>query len=120
MKIRYLLDENLSPRLKAALVRLQPQIDVLRIGDDDAPPLGIEDPAILLSLSTARRLLVTANRRTMSLHLKNHYISGGESHWGILWIRPNTSDREVILALHLIWETSEAEEWSDSTDYIPF
>ena len=31
MKVRFLLDENLSPRLKAALLRLNPAIDVIRL-----------------------------------------------------------------------------------------
>jgi hypothetical protein len=36
MKVRFLLDENLSPRLKAALLRLNPAIDVVRVGDPGA------------------------------------------------------------------------------------
>jgi hypothetical protein len=33
MKVRFLLDEHLSPRLKTALLRLAPTADVLRVGD---------------------------------------------------------------------------------------
>ena len=47
MKVRFLLDENLSPRLKPALLRLESTIDVLRVGDPDAPPLGTLDPDLL-------------------------------------------------------------------------
>ena len=39
MKVRFLLDENESPRLKATLLRLNPAIDVLRIGELVAPQL---------------------------------------------------------------------------------
>ncbi len=31
MKVRFLLDENISPRVKTALLRLNPTIDVLRV-----------------------------------------------------------------------------------------
>jgi hypothetical protein len=33
MKVRFLLDENEPPRLKAALLRFNPTMDVLRIGE---------------------------------------------------------------------------------------
>jgi len=33
MKVRYLIDENLPPRLATALRRLDPTVDVLRVGD---------------------------------------------------------------------------------------
>ena len=47
MKVRFLLDENLSPRLITALHRLDPAIDILRVGDEGTPPLGTDDPTIL-------------------------------------------------------------------------
>ncbi|MDB9459580.1 hypothetical protein [Dolichospermum circinale] len=40
MKIRFLLDENLSPKIKFAVLRLNRAIDIVRVGDPDAPPLG--------------------------------------------------------------------------------
>jgi len=62
VKLRYLLDENLSPRLKLAVARRYPLIDVLRVGDDGAPPLGAPDPDILQYLGVTQRALVTDNR----------------------------------------------------------
>lgn len=119
MKVRYLLDENLSPRLKTALARLNAAIDVLRVGDDGAPPLGTRDPEILTVLFNSERILVTANRRTMASHLRDHYHQGGHSHWGILWVRRNSTDNDIANSLHLIWEVTQAEEWMDKSDYIP-
>lgn len=119
MKVRFLLDENLSPRLKSAIARLEPDIDVLRVGDNGAPSLGTEDPDILNSLAQTKRILVTANRRTMASHLRTYYDDGGQSHWGILWVRRNSTDHEIAVTLHLIWSTMDREEWLDKTDYIP-
>lgn len=59
MKIRFLLDENLSPKLKFAVFRLNPAIDIVRVGDPDAPPLGTIDPELLRYLEVYQRLLVT-------------------------------------------------------------
>lgn len=77
MKIRFLLDENLSPKLKFAVLRLNPAIDIVRVGDPDSPPLGTLDPELLRYLEVSERLLVTDNRKSMPGHL--------ESHWAVMW-----------------------------------
>jgi hypothetical protein len=61
MRIRFLLDENLSPRIKAAVLRHDPAIDILRVGDETAPSLATSDPDILIYLESAQRLLVSDN-----------------------------------------------------------
>lgn len=52
MKVRFLLDENLPPKLKSAVLHLQPEIDILRVGDANAPPLGTLDPEIISYLES--------------------------------------------------------------------
>ena len=72
MKVRFLLDENLSTRLKVAVLRLNPAIDILRVGDPNAPQLGTLDPDILRYLELSQRLLVTDNRTSMPEHMEVH------------------------------------------------
>ena len=120
MKVRFLLDENLSPRLITALHRLDPAIDILRVGDEGTPPLGTDDPTILHYLAASRRMLVTANRSTIPAHLVEHYASGGPPHWGVLWLRSGANVNIIVRDLHLIWTASAAEEWRDRTDWVPF
>ena len=55
MKIRFLVDENLSPRLEQALRDMNADIDVTRVGDPGAPPLGTLDPSILSWVICNRR-----------------------------------------------------------------
>ncbi len=119
MKVRFLLDENLSPQLQAGLRRRIPHIDILRVGDPGAPPLEATDPDILRYLETTQRLLVINNRTSMPDHLVDHHATGGH-HWGLVWIRPGTSIGRVIDVLALIWHASEAEEWRDQLEWIPF
>jgi predicted nuclease of predicted toxin-antitoxin system len=73
MKVKFLLDENLSPRLKIAVQRLEPAIDILRVGDPGAPLLGTLDPEVLQYLEQSQRLLVTDNRTSMPDHLEAHW-----------------------------------------------
>jgi hypothetical protein len=107
MKVRFLLDENLSPRLKPAVLRLNPDIDILRIGEPTTPSLGTLDPEVLKYLELSQRLLITNNRNSMPRHLETHWAEDRQT-WGLFWIRPETSLGALAQELCLIWETSEA------------
>jgi len=119
MKTRLLLDENVSPRVKTALLRLNPTIDVLRVGDPTTPPLGTLDPEVLRFVDFSQRMLITFNRISMPAHLEAHWVTGGHI-WGLFWVRPETSIGRLAEELHLFWEASEAEEWIDRIGWIPF
>jgi hypothetical protein len=58
MKLQYLFDEHMTPRLKAALLRLDPSIAVASIGDLDMPALGTKDPEILRFVEQHQQILV--------------------------------------------------------------
>ncbi len=73
MKVRFLLDENLSQRLKIAVLQTNPYIDILCVGDEKAPPFGTLDPEILLYTEKEKRLLITSNRKSMPEHLEAHW-----------------------------------------------
>lgn len=119
MRVRFLLDENLSPDLRTAVQGFDPQIDIVRVGDPDAPALGTLDPAILRYLQGVERMLITNNRVSIPQHVADHSHEGG-FHWGIMWIRPERSIRELAEALYLLWAASEPAEWRDQTGWIPF
>ncbi|HBL12939.1 MAG TPA: hypothetical protein DD379_16395 [Cyanobacteria bacterium UBA11162] len=118
MKIRFLIDENLPPKLKTAVLRLNPAIDILRVGDPNAPPLGTLDPDILYYLELSQRLLVTDNRKSIPRHLQEHWMGGGHI-WGLFWVRQSATLSQWAQELMVVWETSEAEEWIDKLDWIP-
>jgi hypothetical protein len=119
MKPRFLLDEHISRAIQRQLRRLEPQIEILMMGDPDAPPKGILDPELLIWLEANHYSLITENRSTMPLHLVEHYEAGRHIP-GILWIRPNASLGRIIEELYLIWAASTAEEYQDRTLFIPW
>lgn len=118
MKVRFLLDENLSPRFKNALLRHNPAIDVLRVGDAGTPPLGTLDPDILHYAAQQQRVLVTENRKSMPTHV-TAFLAAGEHTWGVLRISARATFGMIIEELALIWEASEAEEWIDQFRWLP-
>ncbi len=119
MSVRFLLDENISPRVRVAIQRHYPHIDVLRVGDEGTPPLESLDPEILQYLEQSQRLLVTKNRASMPGHVSDHLASGGR-HWGVFRVRPNTSMRQLVQTLALVSGASEAEEWINEMRWVPF
>ncbi|MGI0493043.1 DUF5615 family PIN-like protein [Alkalinema pantanalense CENA528] len=118
VKVKFLLDENLSPKFQAAILRQNPQIDILRVGDAGAPAFGTPDPNLLDYLEIAQRILVTDNRKSMPGHLQDHWAKGGHT-WGILWLKPGSSLTSWVSTIVLIWEVSDAAEWRDRLDWIP-
>ena len=118
MKVRFLMDENLSPRLKLAVLRLNPEIDMLRVGDEGTPSFGTLDPEILVYLQKSQRILLTDNRKSMPEHIETHLANDG-FFWGLFWLIPRATVREIAEDLVLIWETTEAEEWKNQLIWIP-
>lgn len=97
---------------------MAPAIEVLAVGDAEAPPAGTPDPELLVWLEANAYILVTENRSTMPGHLAQHLAAGRRSS-GILWLRPEVSLGAVIQELYLIWLTSTAEEFQDQALFIP-
>jgi len=118
MRPRFLLDEHIDHTIQHQLRRRDPAIEVLVIGDPEAPRIGTLDPDILLWMEATGYILVTENRSTIPAHLAEHSTSG--HHFpDILWIRPDTSIGRIVEELYMIWYTSTADEYTDRALFIP-
>jgi hypothetical protein len=118
-KPRLLFDEHVPVALAGAILKLEPAIDVLFVGDPSTPPLGTPDPALLVAGETLGRILVTMDKRTMPGHVKDHYAAGGRIA-GVILLRPGQPIASYAQDLLLIWHATTADEWLDNLDYIPF
>ncbi len=118
MKPRFLLDENLRHYL-TVVRQYDPSVDVLRVGDPGAPALGALDLEVLLYCEARQRLLVTQNRKSMAVHIAEH-LAAGYRHWGVFRLKPVYGFREYADAIHLVWAASEAEEWINCDEYLPW
>lgn len=116
--IRFMLDEHVNPAIQRQLRRLDPQIEVLAVGDDEAPSTGTLDPDLLVWLEENDYILVTENRNTMPAHFADHLAAGGHVP-GVLCIRPNVTIGRVIEELYLIWYASTTDEYQDRIAFIP-
>lgn len=118
MNIRFLLDEHVNKAIQRKLRRMTLDIDVLAIGDTDAPSKGTSDPDILVWIEENGYILVSENRRTIPTHIAEHFALGRRFP-GVFWIRPESSINSVVEELYLIWSASDAEEYQNNTLFIP-
>ena len=118
-QVRYLIDESLRLSTVAAMRRIEPSLDVHRVGQAEMPPFGTPDPDILAFCEKSDRLLVTLDRASMPTHIAEHLAAGGYTA-GVLLVTPGCSFRQLLDDLLLIWSCTAAEEWHDATHYLPF
>lgn len=116
--IRYLLDENLDVVYHTELLRHEPTLVVWRIGTFGAPPKGTTDADLLMWCERNHFILVTNNRRSMPVHLREHLEQGRHTP-GILVLNADMSIGETIQELLTIWGASEEREYHDNIWYLP-
>jgi hypothetical protein len=121
MSLRFVLDEHLRGPAWSAVCRHnatgESALDVVRVGDADGLPLGVDDAAILLWAEQEGRILVTRDQSTMKSHLERHLDAGHRSP-GVFMIRPHGQLSAVIEFLILADQLSDPHEWQDAITYI--
>ena len=116
--IHYLLDENMPHSVRDQLLYHEPTLQVLCIGDDIAPSCGTPDPLLLDWIEKNDYILVSRNRKTMPVHLKEH-LDRGKHVPGVLLIRRGISIGRLVEDLLLIWGASELKDYQDRIEYLP-
>jgi hypothetical protein len=88
------------------------------VGDPGAPRRGTADPDILQWCEANSTLLVTNNRASMPVHLREHLATGRHSP-GIFILNANMTMGETVAELALIWEVAELETYLDQLRFLP-
>ncbi len=117
-QVRFLIDEDLRLSVIAALHRLEPAMDVHRIGQPGMPAFASSDSDLLTFCETSQRMLVSRDRATMPGEIAKHHAAGRRT-WGLLLVTRRCSFRQLLDDMVLIWSASEAEEWQDAVHYLP-
>ena len=123
MPLRFVLDENQRGLLWRAVVRhnqsgLYP-LDVIRVGDPRDLPLGSIDAEILGWCEREDRILVSFDKTTMARHLANHLQTGRHSP-GVFMLRRGSRLPPLVGHLALVAYASDAWEWQDRIEFIPY
>jgi hypothetical protein len=108
--------------MNAALVRglrrRLPDVTALQVGDAGAPPKGTTDEELLLHCQREELLFVTADRATVPACVHSHIQQGNET-LGVFVIGPDASIGQILDELCLVYEESDATEWTNVIYYLP-
>jgi hypothetical protein len=120
--LRFVLDENLRGVLLDAIhrhnvARPQEAVDVVQVGDEIAPPRGTPDPELLNWAETENRLLVSFDKSTLPVHLREH-LAAGRHCPGILIPPPKPALKVLIRFLVVIAYASFPDEYKDQIKYL--
>ena len=121
MSIKYLIDENLPPLYQAQLLRYQPELTVLMVGEPgglNIPPKGTLDPDILNWCELNGFIIVTNNRNSMPVHLAEH-LAQNRHIPGLFVLRPKFTIGEIINNLIFIAQAGDPEDYQDRITHIP-
>jgi hypothetical protein len=116
--IRFLCDEDVKIALIPCMSRIEPGIEIVAIGQPDAPPKGTLDPDLLLWAENERYALLTRDKSSMPDHVRDHLDSGHHT-WGVFLLREHRPWQAIADDLVMLWSASTAEEWVDRIMWIP-
>ena len=115
MRPRFQADADFNEEIVSGLLRNHPDLDFQTA--EEAGLRGLPDPEVLARAYNDHRILVTHDRRTMPAHFAD-FIQQRESP-GVIVISQRVSVRRAMDELALIWEASEAEEWTNLIVQLP-
>jgi hypothetical protein len=114
---RFLADEDLRMEIVHAARRLEPALEIQVIGE--VTPKGIDDSAVLDFALQERLIIVSHDVSTLRPEAELR-AADGRGIAGVLLTPQRTKSRAVAESLVLIWAASEAEEWMNRVEFIPF
>lgn len=117
-KPRFRIDEDTWRALGKAIHRLEPALDVIRVGDPGAPLSGTLDPELLLAAESLGRVLVSRDRQTMPGHLSDHYAAGHHTA-GLILLKQRAVLGRTAQDIVKQWAMTTADDWVDRTIYLP-
>lgn len=117
--VRYLRDENVPEQLMDALIQREPAIEISIVGQEIAPPKGTPDPEVLLFAEKEKLTFITLDKKSIARHVDNH-LAAGHHTWGVIDLRRGFSILRYMEDLILIWSASDAEQWRDRIEWLPW
>lgn len=115
--LKFLLDEHIPIAYRPALLQIEGDLEVLRVGDVGAPAFNSLDPDILNWCTENDFALVTNNRKSMPSHLANH-IANDQHISGIFVINLDEGIGANAEILTLYATVSLPDEFRDQIIYI--
>ncbi len=120
--IRLVADANLSRHFVEACLRLDKELPIVHLADWMGGKHRIsKDPVLLEVLREHGIILITFDRRTMTMHAAQMTRSGG-GHAGVILFRRSVSPMDYGKQSRLLvefWDKAQDWDWADRIEYLP-
>ena len=117
MNVRFLADADLNKAIVSVVLRREPSLDFLTA--QAAGLRGMNDPEVLALAAEQQRVLVSHDVGTMPAHLRA-FRDAGKHSAGVFLVPQSLDVGTAIDELLLIWLSSEASEWENRIEWLPF
>lgn len=123
MPLKLLLDENLRDdglwlAIETRNAMESPSLDIVRVGDADAPPCATADLEIIRWAAIHGRLLVSLDKTSLPRHL-HEYLDASQDSPGIVLLPGGLPIPDIVELLFLIAFITESGEWANACRWIP-
>jgi hypothetical protein len=118
-QVSFLLDEHMPTSLINAVVRMEPSVTIMRIGQPGMPPKRTPDPEVVEFAEANQMAVFTFDKSTMGVHADARVASGSHTYGVFIWTKKLLGVNDAAWELVMIWSASEAEEWMDRVEYLP-
>lgn len=114
--LKFLADEDLNNRILRGLVRLKPDLDIIRV--QDTALSGMPDQQIIEWATQNDRVLVTHDVSTMT-HFAYEIVKSGQKFSGIIEVPQSLPVGEAIDDLLLIATVCLPDDFENQIEYLP-
>ncbi len=114
--MRLLADENFHGDVLRGLLRVEPQLDIVRV--QDTPLYQAPDPVVLEWAATNDRILLTHDVQTMTKHAYDR-IRAGLPMPGVIEVRDDVPTGQAIEEILIVLNASQPGELANRITYIP-
>lgn len=114
--LRFAADENFDGRIIRGLLRLLPNLDLVRVQDTSLA--GADDEAVLAWAASEGRLLLTHDVGTMTAAAWDR-VRGGLAMPGLVEVSSDEPIGQAIEEIHLIAAASRSEEHEGQVLFLP-
>lgn len=114
--LAFAADENFNGVILRGLLRLLPDLDVVRVQDTGV--YGADDPAILVWAAEEGRVLLTHDAKTIPRHAFTR-LDAGETVAGVFIVPQDRPFGVVIEELHDLALYSLEDEWENRVVFLP-
>lgn len=114
--VRFAADENFNNRTLRGVLRLQPELDIVRIQDTEAAGTG--DEAILEWAARENRVLLTHDAKTV-INFAYERVRAGKPMAGVLEVNEFIPIGRVVDYIMLAAGASLEGEWENQVRYVP-